>query len=51
MQRAGAVVIRATLYALTFVLGFTLAAAALLMALTLWALGVRFDTNQMHHYE
>lgn len=39
--------IRYTVFALAFALGFTLALAGLLMALTLWALGVRF--TEYHH--
>jgi hypothetical protein len=39
-------VTRWTVYTLAFAAGFTLALAGLLVALTLWALGVRFDNQE-----
>lgn len=41
--------IRWTVFTLAFAVGFTLALAGLLVALTLWALGIRFDDNQEYH--
>lgn len=38
--------IRWTVYTLAFAVGFTLALAGLLVALTLWSLGVRFTTGE-----
>jgi hypothetical protein len=38
--------IRWPVYTLAFAVGFTLALAGLLVALTLWALGVRFDNQE-----
>lgn len=37
--------IRWTFFTLAFAVGFTLALAGLLVALTLWALGVRFNAR------
>lgn len=48
-RRWGRLVIRWTVYTLAFALGFTLALAGLLVALTLWALGVRFNTEESDH--